>query len=252
VYEHPVTRRVVPSITAINATIDKSALKFWAARQAAEYAVAQWPTLATLEPAQRVDLIKNAPWRTSGKAADEGSLVHGWIDRFIKGKQLVMNRAFDAEVAAASITARRMWRSFGAFCDHYGPKWLDAEFTVWSDTHGYAGTMDWSARIGQWLVLGDTKTGKGVYPEVGLQIAAGAYADYIIEPDGTQRPIPAFDKFAVLHVRPTYTTLHPLAHIDECFQAFIAARTLKNWKDEVSEHIVEEAPRVSIQLKEAA
>ena len=50
-----------------------------------------------------------------------------------------------------------MWRQFGGFLDKYKPQWVDSEFTVWSETHGYAGTADWAALLGKNLVLGDQK-----------------------------------------------------------------------------------------------
>lgn len=239
VYENPLTRSVVPSITAVCGMLDKSALKFWAARQCAEYADANWPMLSTAP--DRFDLIRNAPWRTSEKAADAGNIVHGWIDEHIKTGALPTGEL----LAVSTLTTRRMWGSFMRFVEVYQPQFTDAEFTVWSEQFGYAGTMDWSAKIGDWLVLGDTKTGKGTYPEVGLQVSAGAFADYIIEPDGTQRPIPKYDRYAVLHVRPTFVKLQPLQCIPECFEAFKAARTLKHWKDYVATSVIIDSPKIS-------
>ena len=217
---------------------DKSALKFWAARMCAEYADQNWGTLTTA--LDRVDLIKGAPFRRADKAADAGNIVHDWIDVFIKTGQSPEPKT----VNFATSTVRNMWQSFTRFVDVYKPVFTDAEFTVWSDTYGYAGTMDWSARIGDWHVLGDTKTGKGVYPEVGLQISAGAFADYKIEPDGSQREIPRYDRYAVLHVRPTFVSLQPLQFIDECFEAFKHARGLKYWRDSVSSQVIVEAPKI--------
>lgn len=238
VYENPRSGAVVPSITACCAMLDKSALKFWAAKVCAEYADTNWQELSAAP--NRFDLIRNAPWRTADKAADAGNIVHGWIDEFIKTGAVPATEL----LAASSLTTRRMWASFMRWVDVYQPEFTDAEFTVWSDKFGYAGTMDWSAKIGKWLVLGDTKTGKGTYPEVGLQVSAGAFADYIIEPDGTQRPIPSYDRFAVLHVRPTYVKLQPLQFIPECFEAFKAARQLKHWKDFVASNVIVDSPKI--------
>lgn len=239
VYEHPLSGKVVPSITAVCGMLDKSALKFWAARQCAEYADANWPELTTAP--NRFELIRNAPWRTADKAADAGNIVHGWIDLYVKNGYRPSQGVLDQN----SITTRRMWASFMRFVDVYQPQFTDAEFTVWSDTHDYAGTMDWSAKIGSWLVLGDTKTGKGTYPEVGLQVSAGAFADYIIEPDGSTRPLPQYDRFAVLHVRPMFAKLQPLHLIPECFEAFKHARGLKHWKDHVANSVIIDSPKIT-------
>lgn len=236
IYEDPITGKIAVSITSVTSMLPKDALKYWAAKQAAEYAADNLDTLAALDRDARVSVIKGAPWRTSGKAADNGDIVHSWIENYIKGGQSFGD--FNAELARSSLTAKRMWGSFQKFVGQYNPEFTDSEFTVWSERYDYAGTGDWSARIGQWHVLGDTKTGKGVYPEVGLQIAALANADYIINADGTRRELPRFDKFGVLHIRPMGFKLVPLFHIDECFQAFVNARGIKRWKDNFADLVV--------------
>ena len=247
VYEHPITRAVVPSITAVDNMLAKDALKFWAARECAEYAATNWVELAKLSIADRVEMIRKAPWRVSGEAAADGDTVHDAIDTYIKTGQAPSS----ATLGAWSLTARRMWRAFTLFDARYRPRWVNAEFTVWSDRFGYAGTADWSAYIGSGLVLGDTKTGKSVYPEVGLQVSAIANADYILHPDGTQEPLPKWDRYAVLHVRPTYTRLSPLTNIPECFEAFKALRILKYWDDYIAPGIIGEAPKTESPLKAA-
>jgi hypothetical protein len=50
------------------------------------------------------------------------------------------------------------------------------EQTVWSDRHGYAGTMDLLAHVNGVLTVLDWKTGKAVYPEAHLQNAAYRHA----------------------------------------------------------------------------
>jgi hypothetical protein len=238
VYEHPVTHAVMPSITAVISMLDKPALKFWAARLCAEYAAENIAALADTPPDERIKLIKGAPWASSGKSADDGDKAHDWFDRVIKGETIP-----DDEIAAASITARRMLKQFYAFVDYYKPEWLASEFTVFSHKYEYAGTADWAARIGPWTVLGDWKTGKSVYPEVGLQLAAIGNADVIVTPDGKETPLPKFNRYAVAHIRPTYAQLHPINNIEECWEAFKAARELKRWKDFAAEKIIGDAPR---------
>ena len=91
--------------------------------------------------------------------------------------------------------------------------------------HGYAGTADFVAKINGVVVLGDVKTGRALYPEVGLQLSALAHADFIIREDGTEVPMPPIEKMAALHVRPKTWALVYLNKTDECFDAFLAAKT---------------------------
>lgn len=238
VYEHPLTRNVAVSITSVISVIDKPALKFWAAKMCAQHVVDNLAELVALPRDDLFKAVRSAPWSSSSKSANDGDVVHDAIDAHIKGQAATRPNG-------ASLTATRMFQSFLTFERTYQPQWVESEFTVWSDRYGYAGTADWMAKIGSWLVLGDTKTGNRVYPEVGLQLSALAYADYILYPDGTQKPIPVFDRFAVLHVRPTFTRLHPVNRIDKCWEAFKAARLVKDWKDNSSESIIGDAPKLA-------
>jgi hypothetical protein len=235
VYEHPRTGKQWPSITNAIGVIDKPALKFWAARQCAEFTADNLDSLGPLDRQSRIDLVRGAPFRSSGNAANIGDIVHDTIDKRIKGQQV--------DTTAFPPSAQKCMRSFAAFERTYKPRWIESEFTVWSDTYGYAGTADWSAYVGDWTVLGDTKTGKAVYPEVGLQIAAIASADFILDIDGTERPLPDFDRFAVLHIRPTFARLIPL-DINGCLEAFNHAVALKRWKDVDSVNVIQAAPKV--------
>lgn len=236
-YEHPRTHQVAVSVTSVISVIDKPAIKYWAAKQAAEYAAEHAAELVTLDREERFKRVKEAPWSKTADAADAGNTVHDWIDKWIQDRLI-------PDVTDASLTAARMWRSFLVFCERYNPEWMDSEFTVWSDQHDYAGTADWAAKINGAVILGDTKTGKGVYPEVGLQLAALANADHILRVDGHEDPLPKFERFGVLHIRPTFARLAPVVNVDHCFNAFLAARHVKAWKDLVSDSVVLDSPKL--------
>lgn len=238
VYEDPVTRNIAVSITSVISMLDKPALRYWVANQCAEYAADNLAVFNRLTRADIIKLVKAAPWNKSGDAANVGDQIHNAIDEFVKtGQQPAKN--------GWSLTAERMWRSFLTFNDVYQPQWFDTEFTVWSEKYGYAGTADWAAGVRGALVLGDTKTGKAIYPEVGLQLSAIANADYIITSSGQRKPIPKFDRLAALHIRPMSAKLHPIVKEKECFEAFIALRAIKYWKDAIADSVVVDVPKLA-------
>lgn len=246
-YQHPRSKAQVPSITNVIGMKDKPALKWWAAKEAAKYAAANLDTLARMKTEQeRIDLIKGAPFRKTGDSSEVGNSVHDWIDGY--AKNYVLNggsRDWEPEdIGSASITAKRMWNQFRYIDRYYAIDWLMSEVTVWSETHEYAGTGDWIARIGDAVVYGDTKTGNGVYPEVGMQVSAIAGADYAIDGNGEQYQLPSAERFAVLHVRPTYTKLSPLSNIDGCFKAFLGLRAVFEWHCVEAESVIGYAPQI--------
>lgn len=250
VYEHPVSKRAVPSVTSVIGMLDKPGLRFWYRNQVAEYGATMVEAASGMEPAEIdrdaiVKELKTAPFDNS--AAKTGDVIHDAIDQFIKDDHGPSQETYDSW----TVTEKRMWESFSRFADSYRPEWLDSEFTVWSDKYGYAGTADWLARIGRWTVLGDNKTGKQTYPEVGLQLAALANADVILSPDGTESPMPKIDRLAVLHIRPTFAQLKPV-NGRGCFETFLALRKVKEWKDNAANGVVGEAPKIQNPIRKAA
>lgn len=220
VYRHPVTGEEAVSVTTVIKVLDKPAIPRWAAKSAAEYAVRSWDTLAALGTDERVTLIKGAPWRESEKAASLGTAVHDAIDHWCR----------DEPMPDWAAGVEPFMEQFVRFLNDRSPQFSHNETTVWNRTHGYAGTLDWIAGINGIVTLGDTKTGKGVYPETALQLAALAHAEFIIDPDGNETPMPAVDQLAVLHLRPRSWSLVPVDSGEASWEAFLAAKRLSDWQ----------------------
>jgi hypothetical protein len=218
-YCHPVTGEIVPSVTTVmDVAIAKPKLISWAARQAAQYAVSNWSSLGEMPPVLRAQEISEAHSRTAQSAADKGEMVHELIDKWNKGEAMEVPKGVSAQV-----------NQFVDFMMTRQPVFIENEVTVWSRTYGYAGTADWIAEIDGKVVLGDNKTGKRVYSEVGLQLAGLSHADFIIRPDGTEEPIPLIDGVAVLHIRPRSWKYVPVGNDDANWSAFLAAKTIYDW-----------------------
>jgi hypothetical protein len=219
VYTHPVTGEQVPSVTTVIGVLDKPALVPWAAKMAAEYADKQWALLSELSSMERIELIKGAHKRRSATAADLGTAVHDAVDAWCTGRPMPRWEDGVAE----------FMDQFVDFLEHRKPRFLMNEVTVWNRTVGYAGTFDWLADINGRVTLGDTKTGKGVYGEVALQLTALARAEFILHPDGREEALPAAELTGVLHLRPRSWALIPVECGDETWEAFKAATCLQRW-----------------------
>lgn len=258
VYEHPLTGGIAPSITAVQGVIDKPAVDNSNLKKLAEYAADNLRDLlfadlnGSMTRDEIINDLKSTPFeKTPESPSSIGDLVHEAIDDYAKGAytSLELN-------APMPLTAKRMLKQFHAFVEKYNPEFTHTEFTVWSHQHNYAGTADWAMRIAGWHVLGDTKSGKKPYPEVGIQVAAIDGADEILTQyhDGHWEASPMFkaDRYAVLHIRPTYAVLLPILHIPECFATFLAARKIHEWRHSIAPNVIGEAPRVSVPIREAA
>lgn len=244
-YVHPHNQKMVPSITNVIGMKSKPGIAYWGYKQCGLFVAENLDTIIELGQKDKgavVDVVKGAPNRSTAGSSDRGDLVHLWIERRIKSG--------GTEPTTEEIeqnpdkTARQMWVSFLRIEARYRPEWLNAETTVWSDKYGYAGTIDWLARIGGKVTLGDTKTGNNVYPEVGMQIAAAHNADYAINEDGQPFTLEKAERFAVLHIRPRYARLSPLTNMEQNFRAFLGLRACFEWQVAYSDSVIQYAPKI--------
>ncbi len=231
-YVHPQTNAKVPGVTSITGNLPKPFLQYWGQKLVAEEAVDSLGSITQLMVAGKrdaaIDMLKRAPQRSTGDAARIGTDVHGLVEELNSGEPL----------GNVHPDLQPWIDQYQNFLDDWQPEFLEVESTVWSDTHGYAGTLDGIADIDGDLLIWDLKTGKGVYPEVGLQLSAYAHADYILSPDGEQRDIPKVEYGAVLHLRPDKYELRPVRIDDDVFQVFRSLITVTDWVNEKSKTVL--------------
>jgi hypothetical protein len=222
-----------PGVSAILNMMPKPALPGWAAREAAHFAVANIEVVKALAATDRkaaVDLIKGAPWRKSGKAADDGTLVHGLAETLMRDR--IENRKSSFAVPQGTMD---FLRNFARFTTEFNaiPKLI--ETTVWDDEHDYAGTLDgvYTLSIGdeQLDAIVDIKTGaSGVWPEASLQQTAYKNAKWYIDADGELQPMPHTDAAFALWLRPEGWALIPLTTDDATWEQFLTLRASYEWK----------------------
>ena len=214
-----------PGVTGILKVLDKSGpLMSWAARMTAEAAVAALPSLpALLESVGPQGVVKALTARSAWKneeARDLGTDVHAMADLIATGQPLP---------AMSELTMKRVdayeqwWRASGW-------RLRASEYMVVNPTIGYGGTGDLLCydRDGR-TVLADIKTGKGVYHETALQLAAYGAAEWLDTGDGSLYAMPAVDRYAVIHV-----TADTVKEIDVVIgkgevDAFKACMALDRW-----------------------
>ena len=139
------------------------------------------------------------------------------------------------------------------FIHDFEPGFLEIEATAWSETYGYAGTLDFIAMVDGEAVITDIKTGKsGAWPDVALQLSAYANADYLIDASGERRPLPQIDAAAVLTVRPDEYRLIPVRLGDDVFDTFKALIEVSKWEHDVSKTVIGKTPVDPIQTETGA
>lgn len=170
------------------------------------------------------DQIRNASNRTRDAAGADGSMAHKMIEAYIlatsEGSKFDWDSAL--EHVNANSNVNQVIARFREFEEEWEPEYEATELTVFNPTAGYAGNLDFIAKIpalGEGLTLGDFKTGRGVFPETSMQMAAYRHAEFAEIRGGKMSvPMPKTERAVVVHLRPddpgSYEGKHPKSYYE--------------------------------------
>jgi hypothetical protein len=170
---------------------------------------------------EAVTLIKEASIRYMEKTSVLGTQVHSEVERLVNG-------------GIENCTPHTS--HFKAWAAEYKPQYMLSEATVYNRREGYAGTLDFLAKINTKNIIIDVKTGKNVYPEVALQLCAYAHGEFIGR-DNRELELPHIDGAAVLHLRPRGFKFIPVRIDDEVWQSFRYVKEAHRWKAFLSKRV---------------
>ena len=252
------------SITTIIGVLDKPALLYWSAEQAAQAAVTiakSLPDRIAEEGEEAVvKWIRDArlrPPKGRRTAADLGTDVHSALEEL----------ALTGKMPEVDDEVRQYVNQFDRWAQKWQPEFLASELTVYSPTYGYAGTSDGIMKIDGQTLFFDHKTSQksfdtkgkptGPYPEVGLQLAAARYAEFaaVWRPRRYTRynrryyllgqaereaavPVPEADGGIVIHITPEHCDAYPVRCDEEVFKSYLYVLEAARFKFEQSKTII--------------
>lgn len=261
------------SVTTILGAVDKPALMYWSAEQAALAAIhseATWRgMLADDDPGCRHDgadcpaikWLRDARFRKPKgirSATELGTMVHAAAEEYaLTGTK----PAVDAEV-------QPFLDRFDAWLHRFSPSYQATEVAVYHPDLGFAGQTDAFLTIDGVRYIADYKSSrKSVdtqgrptkpYPEqVGLQLAAYRHAKfaavwrprraekfrrrfYLLSPDEMAMavPVPEVDTGLVIHITPDACEAFPIACGEDVFEAYLAAQDTARWLFQTSRTVM--------------
>lgn len=188
----------VPGVTTILGCLDKPAIPKWAAKQVAEYVADNPGGIAELRYLGRnamVAALKEIPWQHRDDAGKRGNVLHDYAEALLRGQEIEVEDAHVGTMESAL-----------AFMADWEIEPLMIEAPIASREHSYAGTLDLIAKYrdprdgSTGVAIFDWKSGKALYPECALQMAAYAYAEFAVV-DGKEASIPACDAAFGVQIR---------------------------------------------------
>lgn len=230
-YNTPVGK-LMSVTTILGNGVPKPNLVPWAAGEVARSAVDNLPRLVRVRGAQQREAaynwLRKAADTKRDTAAQFGSAIHAAVESLILGEPRV----------EPTDEQRPFLDAFERFCEDWRPQWETAELVVANPDDGWAGTADWWATLdghGPAIVLGDWKTGKGVYAEAALQLSAYRRATVGWLKDGTEVEPPFATEAVVVHLRPdkypdTGYRVIPMDTSDQTYTDFRAAQAVAEYR----------------------
>jgi hypothetical protein len=191
--------------------------------------------------------LKAEPERVRDAAGDRGTAVHEAAEDLVLANVREAARLILAgkELPEWPVAIKPWMDSFVAWLRAYRPRFLATEASGYHRGQAYAGTPDAFVEVwyqGRWVPLCvDYKSGKRAYPEVALQCAANARAEFIGGADQvTEHPVPVVEGTAVLHLGPKGYDFRRLRYDDVIYNQFLYAREVFRWVIEVSKTAIGE------------
>jgi hypothetical protein len=222
--------------TLLNAGYPKPMLVNWAARTVAEYVADNADFIRDLWSKGReetVDYLKTAHNRNRNRAAAKGTDVHAIAEQLIHG-----GSAEVPEELAGYVDG------YVDFIDTWELAPVVTEKPCASREWWYAGTFDAVADFGAGQLKGkrlllDWKTSKGVYGETAMQLAAYQHAEFYLDDNGEEQPMPEVDGLAVVHITPDGTDLYEIADPDLAWKQFQHVAWIAKQTNAVKEQITD-------------
>jgi hypothetical protein len=244
-YRIPGTDEAYDSVTSILSAIGKPALISWAANQERALVMEaaanlhedlplspRMSRLAYLATLQTRLGKEKAHQRELAKAAEIGSQTHGYIEWTLRRER---GEAVGPEprISDKALWAFMVWQDWQASVKL---RPLAMEQVVWSTTYRFAGTLDFLAEItlpghaGPVYVVGDIKTGKAMYDEARLQVAAYVAALREMEhaPPGVWAAVVRLPK-SETDPEPEIRLISPEEQV-KLFSTFLHVQALWNWQ----------------------
>lgn len=252
------------SVTTIIGCLDKPALVYWSAEEAAKAAVRSQKTWqAMLEEQGEEEAIKwlrDAQFRRpkgERSSKDLGTAVHAACEQYaLTG----IKPEVDDEI-------RPFLDRFDEWLDRMQPSYQATEVVVFHPQYGYAGTTDAFLTLEGVPLIADYKTTKknvnkkgdetGPYPEVALQLAGYRHAQFaaVWRPRRFEKfkrryyllseaeralavPVPQVEGGVCIHITPERCEAYPVLCDESIFESFLFVLEAARFSFEKSRHVI--------------
>ena len=246
-HQYTLDGKRVPSVTGITGALDKPALVYAAAKEAALYAARNADGLATMDVDLWVKAVAGAPRSVWNERADDGRRLHKLAETIVAGDP--MPDELDGQPVPEHVAD--MAEQLARFFDTWAVEPVASEAMVYHEGYRYAGRFDLAAELrgeGRWLL--DYKTGgSGIYPETSLQLTGYGHATHYVTPTGEDRTMSelGIERAAAVWIRPDTWELVPVKYDVTVFGYFLHLGAVHSWAKQSREvSVLDALPRPEV------
>ena len=198
--------------TILSQGVPKPALIGWAANTTAGYAIDHWDELADLKASERLRKLEKARFGDNDAALVRGTQVHSIAQQLSSGEEVDVPEHLLGHVD-----------SYLQFVTDWQPEEVIVETIVANRRRRYMGTLDLIADLndGQRWLLDWKTTASGIWPESALQLAAYRNAEFYIDAQGQEQPMPTVDQAGCVWLRADGYDLVPVDAGQDTFMSFL-------------------------------
>lgn len=222
--------------TVLRDGVPKPAFVEAAARKVAEWVGDFYDDLVNLTPSKRTKAALDYYKEHRFDAATRGQIIHE------HAAELLVDAEVEVHPDDVPIVA-----TFLRFADEWNLDPIAVEAMVVSERWHYMGTLDCLARVGAHgnvVALLDWKTGAtGVWPEAAMQLAAYRNADFYVDVEGKEIPMPKVDLVACVWLQDDRYDVVPVDAGPRTFGAFLNAQEVAHFTRRARSELVLDAIR---------
>lgn len=212
-------------------TVDATTLAQDLATIGRENRYSKWPNDGSVSRLAFIETLKGVHWQDRDRAAKRGTEVHALAERIVQGEEIDVPAELVGHVD-----------SYIKFLDDWQVSPIVVEGVCGHRKHRWMGTFDLVADIHgeRWLL--DLKTTRsGIFGETALQLAAYRHAEFYIDPDGDEQPMPEVDHVGAVWCRADGYDLIPVEAGPDQYRMFQYAQMVARFTTELGKQWVHPA-----------
>jgi len=205
-------------------TVDATTLAHDLATIGRENRYSRWPNDGSVSRLAFIETLKGVHWQDRDRAAKRGTEVHRLAELIVKGEEVDVPEELVGHVD-----------SYIKFLDDWQVQELIVEGVCGHRKHRWMGTFDLVAVLhGERWLLDIKTTRSGIWGETALQLAAYRNAEFYLDGDGEEQPMPEVDRVGAVWVRADGYDLVPVEAGTDVYAMFRYAQQVARFTTELS------------------